>query len=1179
MLFIFESNFEYSDEMMYTSMIDATSSFYTKKLIGFSGTITLKNPIRDTEQKTFVEYMDITDNLNKKKVYSIPYDYSEYKQCKENKVLNKQLCFLNKIEILTNQDTTEEKNIIYLDIGDIYLYEKIDQNIRKGIVNQLNNKTDPEKYEFYKFKNGKIGKCELRSVNPSSRIIFYDHLNCRGTDYKFPSGKYCIIISISLRESGTTLKSDNSFSEFLQALYRVRQLNEYFNNESEEFIRHKEKNNEIEKIYIKFNDSKIGSEVKKVHEVVDLLLNNEKESFSERKAYAKNQYNHFLLNHFTPADLKTKIVIDGGEVLDTITSLTKITDKKSYILKLKDISSIKAISENKNQIQNKNNLDIPKNGSSEAFDISIMEEGGLTKIEISTSSPPPFLSNQKYAMSKFHTINDNLFDLNTIFISIQSSKSVSDTINFCTQDLIYYMTIEKIQGKPFYRIFILPFVFLRYIKQSHTSKKTTYHVCTMFGKILSFYYKENQDQRIDVYNLIYETIRLFNNLVPYKMEAPTLKLLKADKYIFDRLVNIDYLYPFNMIYYEDEEIGKQIFDENTFPPLKPLSYREFFDPKKVPDYNDKKYDKYKYLTSTKTSGTSFLPEKSKVDPYFQAVKQFCKMPKLKVEDFYEEFLKFRTSYESRMCIDIANEIQPESCSIKIQTVSNTQKCLFDKLNLSEKPIISRTDNTELTFQKFSEEKWKDVINSEDKFSLDIHRRDLLAHLLSQYKNHVETGVDHLDCASISLMKTSTSFELQNLTDNVTNEKEKQYLNNLVEHIKTLNENIISDCEMLPQVDKEFKSEFKISISDLKGITEISPTDINKLNKLIVRYLYQYKIEEKFQNYYAEAFEELKTKQEIKVLFSTSQLFFKEFKFTKFMNNADPNQNKDINNYSLETIQNFFEEIGNKLDNGLIQYLKNNEISPVVRNFIFDRLVDERWKLTCTKTKQLYNNLNKYSRRAKNFQEITKYFENLNSEFDKKTDAIYDDESKLNDYGGNYKLIANPIVDPIYQNTLNFANKTKCSEMKHMLKALLSMVTVDDSKTSQTQNSETSHPKPNYNHAQALGLGAAATLAVGAIGLLHLNKKHKLTQKVKDYLQSRWSKKRVTTEDLEEEEDERQHHLKKNQDVVKNSSPPKKPVQTKQPKQRQGNPKSSPKKTIGIKNPSVQKNTRKKLAQQ
>jgi hypothetical protein len=96
----------------------------------------------------------------------------------------------------------------------------------------------------------------------------------------------------------------------------------------------------------------------------------------------------------------------------------------------------------------------------------------------------------------------------------------------------------------------------------------------------------------------------------------------------------------------------------------------------------------------------------------------------------------------------------------------------------------------------------------------------------------------------------------------------------------------------------------------------------------------------------------------------------------------------------------------------------------------------------------------------------------------------------------------------------------------------------------------------------------------------LNKKHKLTQKVKDYLQSRWSKKRVTTKDLEEEEDERQHHLKKNQDVVKNSSPlPKKSAQTKQPKQRHGNPKSSPKKTPGIKNPSVQKNTRKKLAQQ
>ena len=119
----------------------------------------------------------------------------------------------------------------------------------------------------------------------------------------------------------------------------------------------------------------------------------------------------------------------------------------------------------------------------------------------------------------------------------------------------------------------------------------------MFGDEITYYKHKENTKKYILYGCVPNAIRLFNNIIPYRMKLDALTIFLNDRYLFDKLVNIDYLYPFNMFTY-DTNGGEEIKTENTFP-LKPLVYRSTFEVKSSKFYKDDNY--YKYLISTKTN--------------------------------------------------------------------------------------------------------------------------------------------------------------------------------------------------------------------------------------------------------------------------------------------------------------------------------------------------------------------------------------------------------------------------------------------------------------------------------------------------------------------------------------------------------------------------------------------------
>jgi hypothetical protein len=357
-------------------------------------------------------------------------------------------------------------------------------------------------------------------------------------------------------------------------------------------------------------------------------------------------------------------------------------------------------------------------------------------------------------------------------------------------------------------------------------------------------------------------IRLFNNLVPYDINLNMLNIYRQDMYLFDRLAEIDYLYPFNMIYYENESVEERRFSDKEFSPLKRLSYRDSFKDELKLSYDDKKYSKYQYLTSTKTSGTSFLPTKNKSGPYYDAFINFTKS-KMEFDTFYDNFLKFKASYDSRMCIAQADGKQINSCTFT--SLLNKQKCLQEKLNGNNESIITYRRISK-NFKEFCTIEWNEVINSESKnFSIDQFRKALLVHLLSMFKS--DDDENRMDCSEISIIRTTSTVEInfENLAKLSVPEKEKQYLKSLVDHIQKINEDIFSDSQKLPSEESLIDQIKKVNLSDSQKLPSegspladqvnnlISPLrNMKKLNTMkdkIVRYLYQYNIALIFQNYY------------------------------------------------------------------------------------------------------------------------------------------------------------------------------------------------------------------------------------------------------------------------------------------------------------------------------------------
>ena len=1161
-MFIFESDFEYSSEMSYTSMIDATSSFYSKNFIGFSGTIEVVDFSDKTKNvSTMIKYKD----LNNEVLDSVVYDYGEYTKCKSD-ILNKQLCFLEKIEFIKEGDVSPKApkniNIIYLDIGDVYLYEKDDEKIKMDIVK---NCCQDQSYKFYKFKDGKLLKSsDNKNLTPS--IYFYDHVNCRGTDYKFPIGEaYSIVTSISLRKVGDKVKTDNTLSEFLQALYRVRQLNTYFDNANKIFISKKETIT-IHSMYIYFINDKDITYPENSKAVFDLLRQSEAEIFEERKTYANEQYIRYLLKHTEQDISKIREKINFNQNIIQFEGGIKQKDGVTdLVLKLKDINHLKSTSDgqNKNQLQNKNNLEIPKNGDSTPFNI-VFE---VPKIE-DIQNLPEKKSNNLYSLSLYHRFTDNKIILRSIMISLYSEKR---TIKLSNTDLMYFYITDTITNM---EIFILPFVFLNVLKTYAGKVSKCLIIYNMFGEKVASYTPPQKDnkKKCTNYNVISHIIRLFNFLIPYKFKKEPLKYFLQDKYLFQLLSNIDYLYPFNMFVSPGKD--EAIYDEGKIDvifPLKPLAFKTSFvsfKPIDIPTYtNEDNY--FQYLTNKKTSKDTFFISEEQAKPYFEAFKYFT-CTELVFEKFYQNFQNFKVIYDSRICLS-STSTNNEKCD-EIKIFNQRRKCIIDSISdKSSEPIMSLGDK-DLSFSDFTKQEWVKVIGNESKYNISLKSKALLVHLVNQFKLiEKDSEFSEFQCSKMSLLKTKVFDVTEILTRfKVENEEEETFLNGLSEKIETINKLMIEDVEKLPEELPKQRGDSESLLKIIKDLKTLKK--LTSLQEKIVRFLYQFQVEVKFKDYYEAAFESIQD-LEIDEIYESVKVLFPPFKFKSYGEDENPIESSFIKTFFGIKENNF-----NDLDK-LLDYIQNKEMSYNIRNLIFKKFLNKMWKLICTKVVQTYNKLNSFKSNdeelIKSLVQINKYFEITNENFFSFKDVTFEKGVERKVLSENYNKNSNAISDK-YKSIDNFLNKSSCEDMKEMLLSLLSKVTTKNSeKSSSFSVGYPSFPSIGNKDTKVLGLGAAATL--GAIGLLHLNKKHKLTQKVKDYLQSRWSKKRVTTEDLEEG-DGRQHHLKKNQDVVK-YTPPQKSAQTKQPKQRQGNPKSSPKKTIGIKNPSVQKNTRKKLAQQ
>lgn len=132
------------------------------------------------------------------------------------------------------------------------------------------------------------------------------------------------------------------------------------------------------------------------------------------------------------------------------------------------------------------------------------------------------------------------------------------------------------------------------------------------------------------------------------------------------------------------------------------------------------------------------------------------------------------------------------------------------------------------------------------------------------------------------------------------------------------------------------------VTDLKKLIGSSKLE---LNVKIVRFLYQFKIAEKFQEYYEEAFNMIKEKETtIKQIFECVKNFFPEFKFTFYGQKDSKFENLSSLKYFFTKIEklNFEEEIP------FWAYLENDNMSSKIRTFLLKKLIDERWKLTCLK---------------------------------------------------------------------------------------------------------------------------------------------------------------------------------------------------------------------------------------
>jgi hypothetical protein len=1166
-VFVFQSNFQYAASMTYTSMIDATSSTYTKYLVGFSGTITLTNPFEEDKQiTTMIKYQDTNNSFLEFEAFKYDED-SGYPGCvtvKESikeSIYNNQLCFLEKIQVMSESYRVPDgSNIIYLDIGDVFLYTP-ENDIKSKITKDcLPNNGSNKQYEFLAFKNGKLSKTGNSGTSPV--IYFYDHANCRGTDYNFDNGKYSIVISISLRQ-GTT---DNYFSEFLQALYRVRKLHTYFDDYGKKF-----KNGDLAItsifIYCNTNDPLPTDSTK----IIGDLIKKEKEAIDNRKSYAKIQYKRYL-EHVCGTNFTVKEE-DGLN----INQCTLKNELSKFSLGVNDISNLKAQSstntdyENKNQLQTQNDLEIRKSGDKQCFEVKVDEY----------KDDKPF--------KQYFLHEDYLFQY-FLMSSKSSNKDNSRKLRLQNSDLAYFYDTtytrigysHNLHSKA--KVYILPIVF----KQS--TRFENYAVYNMFGNLIS-------EGKSDLHDL-HVIIRLINNLIPYDItNSIMLKMLK-DRYMFEKIYQIDYLYPFNMITYPKIENDVQKYDLVNlylkdaglypFPPLlqkavveQKSEYSSSFYELKVKiqenperNFESEKYKYFQYTSNIKSMDIQFI-RSSDIPNYLNAVNNFFETKK-KLEDFESNLKSVEIAYDTSKCI-LKSKNEDTSCRNNggIEDKLTCQKTFFTELF---KGPIFEFEKNDMTYQTFTEMPWDSVIKiNENKINIGKFGKDLLFFLIGSYNAFNENKID---CTKLN--DNNIKDYIKYIAEYETTEQSellKELKKVVIQTVKEIKTNVasIEDVEEIKtnvppkEDDKIVILNIKKLVDDLKMI-KMNESSEQNYKRTIILFIYRYQIYQKFGALFDTVYKYIENEISfcnvkfsiVKKLFNT----FKKFEFIDMFKNM--NIETDEIKYVLRETTPLYPKLKERYLNieDLQKFLENSVIIPDIRSLILEKLIDERWTYTCDKVIELYNKLPLINPNDKGFKvelmTLNSYFKDLNS---KLFNASFIDDSKVSthsqyqslQYTETLKTKVDAATEHFKQQYPYIWRYLKYNRSKSkMEECLYVMLTLDIPLPPKGESlASTSSATVRVSSSGIKNLAATALVPVGLLALQRANKKYNLTQKAKDYFFSRWSKKKEVPVALEE----------KNA-IAFNSK--RNPVRS----SLKSAVSINPKKTM-TKKPSVQKNSRKK----
>lgn len=1146
-IYVFQSNFQYAASMTYTSMIDATSSTYTKLLVGFSGTITLTDPFTETQITTMIKYQDT--NMETLEFETFKYDQeSGYPNCitKQSRIYNNQLCFLKKIKILDSKTKVPYgNNIIYLDIGDVFLYTP-ENDIQTKIMSDCLSSTNTKNYQFLKFHNGKISKTVEQQ---DSIIYFYDHANCRGTDYNFDNGEYSIIVSISLRQ-GTT---DNYFSEFLQALYRVRKLHTYFDDENDNFKTDKIAITSIF-IYCNTNDD-LPSDTEKV---IKTLIDKEEEYFEIRKSYAKVQYKRYLEH------VCEKFTVKQDTFLESQCNLKPLS---KFSLDINDIGNLNAQSstntdvdyENKNQLQTQNDLEIRKSGDKRCFEIA-EDENEQNKLEKTFFDPM-----------------DHAFKY--IFVE---SKRDKKKLRLQNSDIAYFYMQDK-RDQKYTNVFMLPIVFKR------SNRFKNYNVYNMFGKPIF----PSKSVLSSLHTPVY--IRLINNLIPYNITKSIMVDILKSNYMFEKIFQIDYLYPFNMITYPKKEGDTNVYDLNTrnimginesvypFPPLKRkvkkvkdgIGFRYYdADIEKDIEFDSKKYKYFQYTTNIKSMDIQFIASENK-EVYFEAVNYFFERNKEKAT-FESNLDRVKIDYATSKCIlEINNEDTSCNNNGGIEDKLNCQSKTFSKLF---KGNIFELDGKDMTHETFTQMEWDFVMQiKRDKINISKFATDLLYFLIGGY-NALPEVIEKIDCSKIDTIT---------ITDVIKCIRENSILNSLKIKIEYIFQSIMKNVEQIGEIDNSNSKlvDIKTLVKELKQIQQKEVF----YERTIIIFIYRYQIYKKFNS----LFEAVKKYIDEEDFLSLDTFLFVKSIYEKgFTSNFFDDDNARITKSEIDCIlktplfTKLFEQFKDNIES-LRNFLEDNNICSKLRNLILNKLIDERWKLTCKKVADLYNSLANLTRDQNEFADPLKqleqeYFKDLNFKlFTEK----FDTSNKINSYEQHEHLrfsdkIKKNVKDKEkhfqenFPNISNYLIQCEINDMRKLLYVILSFgIPPPPSSSSSPPSSSSSFNDKNNNinyqsiaPFAAIGLGTASLL-----GLKHANKKYKLSQKAKDYFFSRWSKKK-------EMPVEKEYEVVKKKYVVPSHNSKRTPVERPLKSTKGVNSRAPPKKTATQK-PSGQKRSRRKLVEQ